>query len=400
MQQVFIGRQPIFDRHNRVFAYELLWRAGNQSSARFADGDQATTDVLLNALMDIGLDRLVGNHPAFINLTRGFVLGEHPLPDMQGRVVLEILEDIEMDDALLVAICKLASQGYTIALDDFIYTPSLQPLVELADIIKIDLLSLSDDTLEAHVRELRRFPVKLLAEKVEDRESWQHCLDLGFDYFQGYFFARPNVVQSRRMPGNRLAIIQLVGQLTNPEVSDSELESLISQDVSLSFRLLRYINSARFGLQQPIDSLAQAIMLLGRDTLRQLTSLLALSQLDSNPRELMMTALIRARMAEQLARRLKLSDSNRHFTAGLFSVIDAMLGQPMEQVLAQLPLSEALNNALLNHEGELGELLGCVIAWDEANWAEARYPALDTEQLCEAYLQAIDWAGETSTLLV
>ncbi len=233
----------------------------------------------------------------------------------------------------------------------------------------------------------------MLAEKVEDRETWQQCLELGFDYFQGYFFARPNVVQSRPMPSNQLAILQLMGQLNGPDVSDHELESLISQDVSLSFRLLRYINSAPFGLRRRIDSIAQAIMLLGRD------SLLALSRLDSSPRELMMTALIRARMTEQLARRLDRYDHESYFTAGLFSVIDAMLEQPMAQVLGQLPLSETLNRALLKKEGQLGKVLKCVIAWDEANWAEPRHEVLDTDQLCQAYLEAIDWAGETAGLI-
>lgn len=399
MSDVFIGRQPIFDRNNRVFAYELLWRQGNGNAAQVTDGDLATTQVILNALTEIGLDRLVGNQPAFINLTRSFLLGEQPLPELNGRLVLEVLEDIAPDREIIQGIQHLARQGYTIALDDFLYRPELTPLVEQADIIKIDLLAQDEATLREHVAVLQRYPVKLLAEKVETQEEYETCLELGFEYFQGYFFARPHVVQGRRPPTNKLAVLQLLAQLQDPATTDGELEALISQDLSLSYRLLRYINSARYGLSREIDSIRQAILLLGHRTLHQIANLLVMSRIEDKPLELMMTALIRARMSENLARQLGNQDEAMYFTAGLFSVIDALLDQPMPELLAELPLSEEFKQALLARHGELGEVIGTVVAYDEARWDAAVHPRIGADPLREAYLEAIDWAGETNSVL-
>jgi len=396
MAQVYIGRQPIFDRDNRVFAYELLWRGGDDNRAGFADGDLATTQVMLNALTEIGLDRLVGEHRAFINLTRRFLLGEQPLPEMTDQVVLEILEDIAPDAEVIAAVRRLAALGYCIALDDFLYRPELEPLVELADIVKIDLLALDAAALREHVTRLRRYPLKLLAEKVENAEQHALCLDLGFDYFQGYYYARPNVVAGRRMPANQMALLQLLAALRDPDLGDAELEELIGQDVGLAWRLLRYINSARFGLSREIDSIRQAIALLGRRILSQIASLLAMAQLGDKPPELMMTALIRAHMARRLSGEL---DPDTCYTAGLFSVLDALLDRPMAELLADLPLSEELTRALRDRSGPVGEVLATVIAYDEADWDRVCASGIDPQTLSTAYLEAIDEAGETAGLL-
>jgi len=395
--QAYIGRQPIFDRDNRVFAYELLWRGGVEADqAHFPDGDLATTQVMLNALTDIGLDRLVGKHRAFINLTRRFLLGEQPLPEMTERVVLEILEDIEPDAEVIAAVRRLANLGYCIALDDFLYRPELEPPIELADIVKIDLLALDEATLRDHVARLRRHPVKLLAEKVENAEQHALCLALGFDFFQGYYYARPNVVEGRRLPANQMALLQLLAALQDPELGDAELEERISQDVGLAFRLLRYIHSARFGLTREIDSIHQAVTLLGRRILSQITSLLAMSGLGSKPPELMMTALIRAHMARRLSGD---QDPDTCYTAGLFSVLDALLDRPMVELVADLPLSAELASALRDHSGPVGEVLATVIAYDEADWDRVNASGIDSQTLRSAYLDAIDEAGETIGLL-
>ncbi len=396
MAQVYIGRQPIFDRDNRVFAYELLWRGGSDNQAGFADGDLATTQVMLNALTEIGLDRLVGEHRAFINLTRRFLLGEQPLPEMTDQVVLEILEDIEPDAEVISAVRRLAELGYCIALDDFLYRPELEPLVELADIVKIDLLALDTSALREHVTRLRRHPLRLLAEKVENAEQHALCMELGFDFFQGYYYARPNVVQGRRMPANQMALLQLLAALRDPDVGDTELENLIGQDVSLAWRLLRYINSARFGLSREIDSIRQAIALLGRQNVVRLASLLLMAKIGDKPPELMMTALIRAHMARRLCGN---RDPDTCYTAGLFSVLDALLDRPMAELLEDLPLSEELTRALRDRGGLLGNVLATVIAYDEADWDRVCASGFDPETLSTAYVQAIDEAGETAGLL-
>lgn len=396
MAQVYIGRQPIFDRDNRVFAYELLWRGGQDNRAGFADGDLATTQVMLNALTEIGLDRLVGEHRAFINLTRRFLLEDQPLPEMTDQVVLEILEDIEPDEQVIAAVRRLAGLGYSIALDDFLYRPELEPLVELADVVKIDLLALDDAALREHVAQLRRHPLRLLAEKVENAEQHALCMELGFDYFQGYYYARPNVVKGRRMPANQLALLQLLAALRDPDVSDTELENLIGQDVSLAWRLLRYINSARFGLSREIDSIRQAIALLGRQNVIRIASLLLMAKIGDKPPELMMTALIRAHMARRLCGDC---DPDTCYTAGLFSVLDALLDRPMAELLEELPLSEDLSRALRDRTGPVGDVLATVIAYDEADWDRVSASGFDPEPLSSAYVDAIDEASETAGLI-
>jgi len=400
MSQVTIGRQPIFDRDLNVIAYELLWRANNKSeSANVIDGDQATTDVILNALVEIGLDRITGNFPAFINLTRNFLLGHYPLPEMSNRLVLEILEDIEITDEVLHGIKTLAQQGYPIALDDFIFHPGLEPLVELADIVKIDIMALSEEQLRSHVERLKKYPVKLLAEKIETQQEFELMLQLGFDYFQGFFLTRPNIVQGKKIPVNKMAVIQLLAGLANPDITTQEIEQLIQNDVTLSYRILRYINSAQYNIQREIESISHATMMLGQDTLLQLANLLMLSRIDNKPQELIMTALINAKMSEQLALQKKCSDSASYFTAGLFSIIDALMDQPMEEVLLQIPLSDKLQSALLQQEGEIGAVLKCVLAYERADWDHVKLTGVSRKTICECYLSAIDWAGEISALM-
>ena len=203
MAEVLIGRQPIYDRDLRVFGYELLFRSAGADQAAIVDGERATSDVVLNALVEIGLDRLVGDAHAFINLTHSFVLSGYPTALPPDRVVLEILESAPADDELVGAVRGLREAGYTVALDDFNFRDSLRPLVETATIVKLDLQALGRSGVEANVRRLRGYNVRLLAEKVETHDDLAFCRDLGFDYYQGYFFCKPDLVRERRVPGSR-----------------------------------------------------------------------------------------------------------------------------------------------------------------------------------------------------
>ena len=225
MNDIYIGRQPIYDRKLDVYAYELLFRAASDNSANFTDGDKATSDVIVNTFLEIGLDNIVGNRLAFINLTRAFFVGEHTISLPRDRVVLELLEDIEADEEVINSVKRLSEQGYSIALDDFIYHESLQPLVQLADIVKIDIMAMSRDEIREHVQALRQHPLRLLAEKVETQEEHDYCMELGFDYFQGYFFAQPKVIRGQRLPNNRLAILKLLSRLQDPEITSKQLEA-------------------------------------------------------------------------------------------------------------------------------------------------------------------------------
>lgn len=396
MEDVFIGRQPIFDKQLKVAAYELLSRSNAEQNSAFIgehNSNVATTRVILNALTEIGLDQLIGEHPAFINLTYDFLVSQHTIPDLRNQLVLEILEDVGVTQELLAAVKKLSDSGYMIALDDFSYNEVMLPLVNLADIVKLDVLQHDETSLRQHVARLANAKVKLLAEKVETPEQFALCAELGFDYFQGYFLCKPNIVQGQRAPSNRAALLHLLAQLQDPNVEISKLEELISQDVSLSYRLLRYINSAAFALRREVDSIRHAIIMLGMNTIRSLANLMLMSRVEDKPSELLTTAMVRAYMCEQLAQHFKGSDKDSLFTIGLLSVIDALLDQPMQQILSQLPLSNMIKDALLKQQGPLGEALQITLAFERGDWDEVHSHNIPNGVIQRAYLAAVQWSN-------
>lgn len=394
MHDVFVARQPIFDRSLKVYAYELLFRHADAQRANVIDGDQATSQVVLNTFTVIGLDELVGKHFAFINMTRSFLLQERRLPFPVDRVVLEVLENLEPDRELLLALRELSEAGYLISLDDFVFSEALLPLVELADIIKVEISRLTPAQIEEHVKRLRPYQVKLLAEKVETREQYEFCHRLGFDYFQGYFLERPNVVRGTSIPASRLPTLNLLAALHRPDVTLVDLERLISQDVALSYKLLRYLNSPFFSMSRRIESIRQAVTFLGVNELRRWASVLALSTVSDKPAELMVTLMVRAKMCESLARRLRLRAADNYFTVGLFSGLDSVLDAPLETIVATLPLGAETSAALLRHEGEAGRVLECVLAYEHGDWDRIVAMRIDADTVIEAYLEALHWANE------
>ncbi len=402
MNNIFIGRQAIYDKHLKVSAYELLSRSNSEYNEAFVgehNANLATTIVMLNALTEIGLQQLVGKHPAFINLTYDFLISEDAFPDLHNQLVLEILEDVAVTDELVTAVKKLSDSGYMIALDDFIYHDKMLPLVEIADIIKIDILQLDEQGIRDHVKKLQQYNVRLLAEKVETPEEYELCKELGFDYFQGYFFCKPKIVEGHRAPENRITIINLLAKLQDPEVRIEELEELISHDLALAYRLLKYINSAAFAMRREINSIHHAIVMLGLNTIRSLANLMLMSNINDKPPELFVLAIIRARMCEELALHINKKRKDTFFTAGLFSVIDALMDSTMEDVISQLPLSSELNEALLEQKGIMGEALKCCIAFERADWSNVQFQNLEEKIIQKAYFDAVIWSNEVTSLI-
>ena len=400
MSDIFIGRQPIYDRKLGVYAYELLFRSEQSNAADITDGDKATSDVIVNAFLEIGLDNIVNKRKAFINLTRSFFVNHETISLPKDRVVLELLEDIEADDEVIEGVMRLSEQGYTIALDDFIYHESLKPLVKLANLIKIDIMSLDRNEIRDHVQALRKHPVKLVAEKVETQQDFDYCKDLGFDYFQGYFFAQPKVIRSRRLLNNRIAILKLLRRLQDPDITPHQLEDLVAQDVAFSYRILRYVNSAAYSLSRKIESIQQAVVIIGLQTIKSWTTLLAMSQVDNKPTELVVTAMVRGKMAEELARAEKYEGPDAFFTIGLFSALDALMDNTMEEILTQLPLAEHISNALLHHQGVHGEILSCVLAYERGEWEQVNSSTLSMSRIRDCYLSAVHWAEDTCQQLL
>ena len=401
MPNLYIGRQPIYNRKLEVVAYELLYRDDDHNRARVVDGDAASSQVIINTFLEIGLEDLVGKHQAFINLTRGFLLDKAFMQLPKEQMVLEVLEDIALDAEMLAALKRLSQEGYTIALDDFVFHEAARPALEIADIVKIDVLALSVEAVQEHVALLKKYNLKLLAEKVETHEMLEQCQAWGFDYFQGYFLSRPKIVQGRRMPAMRLTALRTLGVLQNPSLTLASLEEVVAQDVTLSYKLLRYINSAAVSLPRKVDSIHQALVIAGTNCIRMWATLIALSNVDDKPHSLMATALTRAKMSELLAKSMGSKDLQTFFTVGLFSTLDALLDQPLDEILEALPLSDEVKDALLQHKGLHGDVLHTVLSYEKNERAEQiQRLDLTLDRIRDAYLGAIKWADETSGSLL
>ncbi len=391
-QSVLVGRQAIFDRQGEVFGYELLYRDGTGNSANVMDGDEATARVMVNTFLELGLDHIAGNAQAFINLTANFFMRKHYEFLPPKNVVLEVLETIDPTPSVLEALKQAKQLGYYIALDDFVLRDSHRPLLQYADFVKVDVLALSEAELPEQVSMFQEYPVQLLAEKVEDLAMHHQCLALGFEYFQGYYFCKPQIMEGVSLSGNRMAIVLLLAKLQNPSLEIQELEDLVKNDVALSVKLLRYVNSASVGLPRSVHSISQAITMVGTDRMRQWASLLVLSQMGDKPTELMRVSLIRARMCEALCPLFGAS-SSQGFTVGMFSILDAYFDCEMKQLLAELPLAEEILDALLKQEGQLGQVLNAVLAYEQGEWDQETIEIVEPHILQSVYWQSIEWAN-------
>jgi c-di-GMP phosphodiesterase len=310
-----------------------------------------------------------------------------------AAIGLEILEDELLDERFVHALIDLKRQGYRLALDDFQYSVSAERLLPLVDVVKLDVLAMGRDRLAAEVARLKPYGVTVLAEKVESHEIHAYCATLGCELFQGFFFCRPELLHNRGIVANRAAMLQVVAALQDPSVQLARLERMIGRDVGMSFRLLRYINSAFFGLRFEISSIRQALALLGVENLRRWATLTILASIDGKPPELTVTALVRARFCERAGEQLAGPRPGELFTLGLFSVIDALVDAPIEEVVAMIPFPEDMREALSTRAGEKGALLDCVIALETGDFDRAKKLVRGAGDL---YLEALMWANQAA----
>ena len=395
MSDIYVGRQPIYNVNLGIHGYELLFRTGKNNAAAMGDlsADGATSTTIINSFLEIGLEKLVGDRLAFINLTEQFLMDEDALPISPKQVVLEILEDIPITAKLIMAVERLKEKGFTVALDDYIYNPKHKPIVSLADVIKIDIMQLDRETLVEHVKALKKYKALLLAEKVETLDEFEFCRDLGFDYFQGYFLSRPRIIKSKSMPSNKLAVLNLLAVLNNPSADVEELEEAISFDVSMSYKILKLLNSAFFNFDNKVESIKHAIVILGRNQLRSWASMMAMAKMDDRPSEMIHLAMTRAKMCELLAEQANLGSLEAYFTAGLFSALDILMEREISELIEPLPLSEDVVAALLSREGVMGEALNCAIDYEMSNLDVVHFQNLDKQEMFVAQVEAISWAN-------
>lgn len=390
---VGLARQPIFDRSCGVFGYEILYRTAEGATAA-AIGGEPGAEAIANALTTVGLDTLVGERRAFVNLAAEQIVGGIIPALPPERVVLEVLETVEPTDSVVASLRDAVVAGYDLALDDFTYDDRFKPLLELARFVKVDVLGKSPQKLLKESKALRPFGVELVAEKVESRAVFNACLDLGFDYFQGFFHCKPELIRARIQQTNRVAVLRLIGELCKSDVTLAQIEELIAQDSGLAYRLLRYVRSAFVGAPRGIASLSQAVAFLGFNTVRALAMLILAGSNDKVDTEVFHTGLIRAKLCARLAQLKGVYETGPYFLTGLLSVLPALMKRPIGELLAPLPVADEVKEALTGQQtNDLRNALRCVIAWERGMWEMAQCDGLTQEQIRDAYLAVLTEAS-------
>ena len=399
ISRVYVARQPIFDRQERLFAYELLFRTGFDNYYDHIDGDYATSQIIMNSFMTLGMDSLTGGKMAFINFTRNLLLKEVAAIFPKKLLGVEVLETIKPDEEVIGAIKKLRRAGYLIILDDFIMKPGYDRLIDLSDIIKIDFKISNQRERETVISSVNNPRIRFLAEKVETKQEFALAKDMGFSYFQGYFFSKPVIISRKDIPGYKLIYLQVLQAVNDPGVEFEQLEHIVKRDVSLTYKLLRFINSAAFGFHTRIQSIKQALTLLGMKEFKKWVSLIALNGMgDDKPEELVVSTMIRARFCELIAGPInRKNETSDPFLMGMFSLLDAFVDRPMEEIMAELPIAAPIKAAILGDENPYTDVLRLVTSYESARWEEAqKYISrlgLEEARCPDIYLSSLEWAS-------
>lgn len=382
--EVFVGRQPIFDRSLKIAGYALLHDVGAAPGAASA--------LVLDALMELGLDRLVGAYPAFLQVTPEWIDSDRLLALPPDRVVLELPGLAAADNRLLAGVRALDDRGFRFALGDGAAPAAWEALLPHAGMIRLNVGDADPAELDKRVTALRPHGRTLLAEGVERPEVYERCRAMGFERFQGHFLSHPQKVKVRRMPPGKYALLKLLTELNDPNTDAAKVEALVAKDAALACRMLKHINAPFFGLSRTVESMRQAVVLLGLDAVRRWATLLLLVELSDKPQALMTTALVRARMCEGLARAGGGQQPDMFFTVGLLSVLDALTDMPMPEVVGQLPLAEPVSEALLEHKGPAGEALAVSVAYEAGQWERVSALSPAPGAVRTAYVEAVTWA--------
>lgn len=406
--EVFIGRQPIFNRDEEIVAYELLYRNNDVNKFSQIDSDKATLDVLINSFLTIGFKEVSNGHPCFINFTENLIMQEELDFLNPTNVVIELLEDIPITPALIDRLKIIKSKGFKLALDDFIMDESVRiydNLFELVDYIKLDFIQTSEQERAVIEKKVKaKFPhIQLLAEKVETREEYEQAKYLGYSLFQGYFFQQPQILTATDIPANLFQYLQIISLMRDDNMNIDMLVEYIEREISLTYRLLKLINNSPKRSKSKVRSIKQAILLLGLTELRKWIYLLAVRESDVQQKdevfnELMYASLFRAKVCEKCARLNYQNNYSEYFLIGLFSLIDAILNRPINSILVQLPLAEKILETVSGTETEMTPYLQFSIALSKLNWAEieplAQQLNISIDQIIPIYEEARVWLNE------
>jgi c-di-GMP phosphodiesterase len=404
-KEFFLARQPILDRHQGLIAYELLFRRADTATAGVIDDLSATASVISHAA-ELGIENVIGDSLGFVNIDTTVLMSDFVGILPAKYVVLEILETVRVTDEVVARVAELKAAGYTFALDDVIGdSADMQRLLPYVDIIKVDLMGLDTRTLIEVSKRFRQFGKKMLAEKVETLEQFNLCLELGYDYFQGYYFAKPVVLSGRKLAPSQLALLRIMGML-NSDRENADIERAIKQDAALGLNLLKMVNSPAFCATQRIGSVGQALLLMGRRQLQRWLQILLYTDAYSKPgvkSPLLVLATTRGKLLELLAQkasRAQRGSADVAFTVGIMSLMDTLFGMPMQKILEQMPVNENVSDALLMRSGWLGELLHFAEKLERADsgalslLAELKHFALSIDDLREIQLAAFEWSDQ------
>jgi len=397
MSTFYLARQPILDVENNTYGYELLFRSTTKNSYDpSVDGDTATARVLVNSIVEAGLDSIVGNSRAFVNLTEYFLENPEMLDLLEpGSCVLEILEDVIVTDSVFAGVRALHAKGHTIALDDFVDAVQFTRLMPLVHIIKYDITQHTMEELAALRLKDAAAGRLSLAERVETHEEYDTLKAAGFQYYQGYFFAKPHVISGSKLPQNRVAILQLLGQINDPASSIYDIAETLSHDVALSVRTLKYVNSPLSALKSEVTSISHAAVLLGREPIRNWVILLVMTGIEDKPQELTKMALVRARFCQLLSLERELGDDGKYFTIGLLSLVGVLMDLELGDALDQFSITGDLRSQILDLAGPGGEMLKLV------SEIEKPEPEVELEDpaIGQIYQNSISWAEQLFGML-
>jgi len=398
----YVARQPIFDRKKRIFAYELLFRNSLDNFMPKVDEDMASSQILSSTYYTIGIDKITSGKRAFINFTQNLLEDMVPLFFPKTTTVVEILENVKPSSKVIEALKTIRQNGHIIAMDDFIFSKESIQFLQHVDIIKIDFKTTPYDLAEAVIKKVNDagFKTLFLAEKIETNEEFQNALRMGFAYFQGYFFCKPEIIKGKQISTSQVSLLRITSEVNKPDFDLSVVEDFIARDVNLSFKLLKYINSAYFKRMKEISTIKDALFLMGTDELKRFVTLIAISQMNSSkPNELIYTSAFRAKFCELCGKSSSRNDCpSELFTLGIFSLIDAILDQPMDKIMQQLPLAPRITEALVEKNGIMADYLKLTEAYEKADWSYVtsicRTLELKESDLPALYIDACAWSSE------
>jgi c-di-GMP-related signal transduction protein len=374
---VFLATQPIFKKNLSIFAYEVLFRNSTANIYPDIDEDKATSSVIIDCFQTIGLDNITSGKPAFINFTGYLLENEVATLFQPQKLVIELLETVVPTREIIKRCRFLKSLGYLLVLDDFVIRPEMNGLLQLADIIKVDFSNTSwqeINNITVYVKKKNK-TARLLAEKVESYEVFERAVNLGYSLFQGYFFSRPVIVSSEDIPPNKINCLNLLNKVNDEEIDYDELALIINRDISLSYKLLKLANCPLFGLKREIKTINEALVLIGEIDLRKWLTLIILKGMgDGKPDEVIRRSLIRARLAERISLLSKFKAfSSELFLSGLFSMLDVLVGRPLEELLSGLPISKDVKELLTKKTSKYKDVFFLVLSLERAEWEKAVY---------------------------